>query len=84
MDQSPQPAIDPSLPSGWSRPIPTPDQSANFGSTYTAEQVVDTILRSPSLTLLFVDPGYIHHLPMLQRIQRWWRKLRAAGQDPTQ
>ena len=84
MDQSPQPAIDPSFPSGWSRPIPTPDQTAHFGITYTAEQVVDTILSSPSLTLLFVHPGYIHYLPMLQCIQRWWRKLRAAGQDPTQ
>ena len=84
MDHISHPAADPALPSGWARPIPTPEQAAHFGATYTAEQVVATILNSPSLTLLFVHPGYINYLPMLQCIQRWWRKLCAAWRDPVQ
>ena len=62
----------------------TAEQRAYVAATYTPEQIVATLLGSPSLTLLFVYPGYINHLPVLQCIQRGWRKLRALWRDPVQ
>ena len=75
---------DSELPSGWARTVPTAEQLAHYAATHTPERMQATLLSSPSLTLRFVHPGYINYLPVLQCIQRWWRKLRALWRDPVQ